>query len=191
MLQSLSLLVLCIGLSAWVLTSPGGTPLYILSAIIIHEAGHLGAAYLLHMKPSGATADTIGIRLLFRGVPPSYGREILLCAAGPLANLLSVPIAFAAGIPKSCVFPSVSAALALLNLLPIEGFDGGRMVHSTLLLFLPPHKADMACELLSFFFLFILWCVSVYLMMRVGNELSLFFFSAAIFFRIFLQKKPL
>ena len=155
MLQSLSLLVLCIGFSAWIFTSPSGAPLYILSAIIIHEAGHLGAAYLLHMKPSGATADTIGIRLLFRGAPPSYGKEILLCAAGPLANLLSIPLCLAAGVNGDSIFPSTSAALALLNLLPIEGFDGGRMVHSTLLLFLPPNKADMTSELMSFFFLFI------------------------------------
>jgi stage IV sporulation protein FB len=190
MLQSLSLIVLCTGFLAWVLTSPGGVPLCIFSAIIIHEAGHLCAAYLLRMKPSGATADTIGIRLLFRGSPPSYGKEIFLCAAGPLANLLSIPICLAAGDDKNSVFLSTSAALALLNLLPIEGFDGGRMVHSTLLLCLPPHKADAVCELLSFFFLFVLWCISVYLMMRVGNQLSLFFFSTAIFFRIFLQKKP-
>lgn len=191
MLQSLSLLVLCIGFCAWMLTASTNTPALILCAIAIHEAGHLCAAYLLHMKPRGAAADTIGIRLLFRGAPPSYGKEILLCAAGPLANLLSIPICLAAGVRGEAVFPSTSAALALLNLLPIEGFDGGRMVHSTLLLFLPPSKADTVCDLLSFFFLFFLWCISVYLMMRVGNQLSLFFFSAAIFFRIFLQKKPL
>ena len=191
MLQSFSLLVLCIGFAIWMLTASTSTPLFILFAIAIHEAGHLCAAYLLHMKPSGATADTIGIRLLFRGAPPSYGREILLCAAGPLANLISIPICLAAGVNKGSAFPSASAALALLNLLPIEGFDGERILHSTFLLVVPPNKADAACNLLSFFFLFILWCISVYLMMRVGNQLSLFFFSAAIFFRIFLQKKPL
>ena len=191
MLQSLSILVLGAGLAVWMLTASTSTPLFILCAIIIHEAGHLCAAYLLHMKPSGAAADTIGIRLLFRGAPPPYGKEILLCAAGPLANLLSLAIGLAAGFPSDNVFLSVSAALALLNLLPIEGFDGGRMVHSTLLLCLPPSRADKVCELLSFFFLFVLWCISVYLMMRVGNQLSLFFFSTAIFFRIFLQKKPL
>lgn len=191
MFQSLSIFVLCAGLVTWMLTASTSTPLLILCAIIIHEAGHLCAAYLLHMKPSGAAADTIGIRLLFRGVPPSYGKEILLCAAGPLANLLSLALGLAIDVPADNIFLSVSASLALLNLLPIEGFDGGRMVHSTLLLFLPPGKADKICELLSFFFLFVLWCISVYLMMRAGNELSLFFFSTAIFFRIFLQKKPL
>ena len=191
MLQSLSLFVLCIGFAVWMLTASTSTPLFILFAIAVHEAGHLGAAYLLRMKPSGATADTIGIRLLFRGTPPSYGREILLCAAGPLANLVCVPISLALGAPPNSIFPLTCTALALLNLLPIEGFDGGRMVSSTLLLFVSPSLADKISDLLSFFFLFVLWCVSVYLMMRVGNELSLFFFSTAIFFRIFLQKKPL
>lgn len=191
MLQRISLSVLCAGLLIWVLTTPTLIPLLTLAAIVIHEAGHLLAAYLLRMKPSGATADTIGVRLLFRGSPPSYGKEILLCAAGPLANLLSLLLALLCGTPTDSFFVSASAALALLNLLPIEGFDGGRILHSTLSLFLSPEKADKISYLFSFLFLFVLWCISVYLMMRVGNELSLFFFSTAIFFRLFLQKKPL
>lgn len=191
MLQKISLAALCAGFLLWVITTPTRIPLLTLAAIIIHEVGHLTAARLLHMKPSGATADTIGIRLLFRGSPPSYAKEIALCAAGPLANLLSLLIALLFGLPADSFFSSVSCALALLNLLPIEGFDGGRIAHSSLSLILAPDKVDKLSDLLSFLFLFILWCVSIYLMMRAGNELSLFFFSTAIFFRIFLQKKPL
>ncbi|MBQ7380674.1 MAG: hypothetical protein IJW69_01170 [Clostridia bacterium] len=191
MLQKISLAALCAGFALWVLTTPTRIPLLTLAAIAIHEAGHLIAAYLLHMKPSGAIADTIGIRLLFREALPSYPKEIALCAAGPLANLLSLLVARLSGAPTGAFFPSVSGALALLNLLPIEGFDGGRIAKSSLLLFLPPDRADRISDLFSFLFLFVLWCASVYLMMRAGNELSLFFFSTAIFFRIFLQKKPL
>ena len=191
MIQKISLAVLCAGLLIWTFTAPTRIPLATLAAIAIHETGHLCAAYMLHMKPSGAAADTIGIRLLFRGIPPSYGKEIFLCAAGPVANLLSLALALLFGFDKHSFFLSVSAALALLNFLPIEGFDGGRIMHSTLSLFLSPDTADKISDLFSFFFLFVLWCISVYLMMRVGNQLSLFFFSTAIFFRIFLQKKPL
>ncbi|MBO5305584.1 MAG: hypothetical protein J6B12_02360 [Clostridia bacterium] len=191
MIQRISLAALCAGLLLWVLTTPTHAPILTLTAIIVHEVGHLLAACLLNMKPSGAIADTIGIRLLFRGVPPSYAKEIALCAAGPLANLFCFLIAILLGAKADTFFPSVSLALALLNLMPIEGFDGGRIAKSSLLLLLPPDTADRISELLSFLFLFVLWCISVYLMMRAGNELSLFFFSTAIFFRIFLQKNPL
>lgn len=191
MLQKISLAALCAGFLLWVFTTPTRIPILTLAAIVIHEVGHLTAAYLLHMKPSGAIADTIGIRLLFNGIPPSYAKEIVLCAAGPLANLLSFFLTLLCGLSALSFFPSVSLALAMLNLLPIEGFDGGRIAKSSLLLFLPPDRADRISDLFSFLFLFVLWCVSVYLMMRAGNELSLFFFSTAIFFRIFLQKKPL
>lgn len=190
MLQKISLATLCAGFLLWMLTTPTRIPLLTLVAILIHEAGHLIAAYLLHMKPTGVSADTVGVRLLFGGTPPSYKKEILLCVSGPLANLISLLAVLLCRIPHSTFFVSASAALALLNLLPIDGFDGGRIAHSTLLLLLPPSAADKICELLSFLFLFLLWCISVYLMMRASTELSLFFFSTAIFFRIFLQKKP-
>ena len=190
MLQKISLALLCAGLLFWTLTAGTQVPLLTLIAILIHESGHLAAAYLLRMKPEGIAADTIGIRLLFRGTPPSYGKEIFLCAAGPLANLLSLGLALPHYSGENSFFLSVSAALAILNLLPIDGFDGGRILRSTLSLFLSPDTVDRICVLFSFFFLFILWCASVYLLLRTGNELSLFFFSAALFFRIFLQKKP-
>lgn len=189
MLQKLSLSLLCAGVLLWTLTAGTQIPLLTLAAILIHEAGHLLAARLLHKRPSGAIADTVGIRLLFRGAPLSYGKEIFLCAAGPAANLLSLLLALPAKGNSGRFFLSVSAALAILNLLPIEGFDGGRILQNTLSLFLPPALTDRLCDLFSFLFLFMLWCASVYLLLRTGSELSLFFFSAALFFRIFLQKK--
>ena len=189
MLQKISLFLTGAGLALWALTSESRAPLLTLLAVLIHEGGHLFAARRMHRHPSGVSADTVGIRLWFDGTPLSYPEEILLCAAGPLANLLSIPFAlpFCAENP---FFLSVSLALALLNLLPIEGFDGGRILSATLSLFLTPTRADRICEACSFLFLFTLWCASVYLLMRTGNELSLFFFTAALFFRIFLQKKP-
>ena len=153
MLHKTSLALLCVGLLLWTLTAGTQVPFLTLIAILIHESGHLAAAYLLHMKPGGIAADTIGIRLLFRGIPPSYGKEIFLCAAGPLANLLSLTLALLHNDGKPTFFVSVSAALAILNLLPIEGFDGGRILYSTLSLFLSPPTIDRISELFSFFFL--------------------------------------
>ena len=189
MLRTLPLCLVLAGLFLWVLTAGTEIPFFTLVAIAIHETGHLLAARLLRLKPSGITADTIGIRLWFCDTPISYGKEIALCAAGPAANLLSLLPILPLRDGKAAFFFSISIALALLNLLPIEGFDGGRILHSTLSLFLAPAYADRISDLSSFLFLFVLWCISVYLIMRTGNELSLFFFSASLFFRIFLQKR--
>ena len=189
MLRTLPLYLVLAGLFLWAVTAGTKIPLFTLAAITIHEAGHLLAACLLRLKPSGITADNIGIRLWFRDTSISYGKEIALCAAGPAANLLSLLLFLPLRGGEASFFFSISIALALLNLLPIEGFDGGRILHSTLSLFVAPMHADRVSDLFSFFFLFVLWCISIYLMMRTGNELSLFFFSASLFFRIFLQKR--
>lgn len=188
MLRKISFVVFLIGILVWTLTVPTKVPFLTLLAILIHESGHLLSAVLLGIKPNGVYADTFGIRLLFRGQILSYRKEILLCAAGPFFNLLSVGIGLLCGLPKDSFFLSVSTAFAILNLMPVQGFDGGRICFCLLAHF---GNAAIACRItdfLSFLFLFALWSVSIYLILRTGNSLSLFFFSTAIFFRIFLQK---
>ena len=169
----------------------GGAFLASLLAALLHECGHLLAARLSGIRLRLLEVDVLGARLYPQGSLPSYGAEAVLAASGPAASLLLAIPLIGSSTPFAASLRLATLSFALFNLLPIEGFDGGRMVSGTLLLFLAPRLADKVSELLSFFFLFVLWCVSVYLMMRVGNELSLFFFSTAIFFRIFLQKKPL
>lgn len=179
------------GLLLWIITEPSHTPILTLIAITLHECGHLLAARMCRVKTGGFSIDSLGARLALVGATPSYQKELFICVAGPLANLFSLPLArlFSAKPTDAAFFVSVSLALALLNLLPIRGFDGGRICYCLTALASDPTIAETVCTLLSFCSLFILWCMSVYLMIKTGTDFSLFLFSASVFVRIFLQNK--
>ncbi len=163
-----------------------GVCLLTVAAAILHECGHLLAAWRLHIPLHQLRLDFLGARMEVRGRMLSYGEEWLLSAAGPLTSLLS---AAAAALfwrfEWARVFSCASIVLGLLNLLPIRTFDGGRMLECLLNHFLGTVLARPVMRLTSFLFLFLLWACAVYFLLRVGDGLSLFCFSIGLLLRFF------
>ena len=188
-LNTLCRAIFLVGILVWIVTEPSRVPILTLTAILLHDCGHLLAARLCRVKASGFSVDSLGARLTLVGTTLSYPHELIISASGPLANLLFLPLSRFLREENGSFFLSVSLALALLNLMPIKGFDGGRIFYCLAALFIDPTRAEQICALLSFFSLFILWCISVYLMIKMGADFSLFLFSASVFTRIFLQNK--
>ncbi len=164
-----------------------------LLAAFLHEMGHLAAAKLLHIPLGSLQLDLLGARMEVKGRMLSYGEEFLLCAAGPLVSLFA---AAAAGLlwqysQAAEWFSCASLLLGLLNLLPIRSFDGGRMLDSFLMLFLSQRAVQTLTRAISFLFLFLLWAVAVYFLLRVGDGLSLFCFSMSLFTRFFDRRSEI
>ena len=167
-----------------------------LCAALAHESGHIIAALILKMKLDGFTLNILGARIGISLPMYSYKKELLLSLSGPIANITS-------GIISLCIYKSsvtqtntyllfftiASFFLAILNLLPIKGFDGGRIF----VCFLAPLSGAYTPEIwlgrLSFLFIFLLWVISVYLMLRIGSSLTLFVFSTALFAELFLSSE--
>ena len=173
----------------WVMMSRSPKPLLTLLAVGLHEMGHVLTALICRVPLSGFYVVAGEARLLLSGTA-SYTKELLICGAGPLFNLLSAaPILLAGGTvlgdDNLSFFATVSLALALLNLLPIGDLDGGRIYYCFLARLGGPHFSLAACRILSFFTVFCLWSASVYTLLRAGENLSLFFFSASLFLRLF------
>ena len=185
----LPIVFLTLGLVVWIASVKNFLPLLTLAAVFIHELGHLAAARLLGIKVSGLHILSFEARLATGCALIPYKKEMLICSAGPLFNLITSIGILLFGIhgvqsPPLAFLANVSASLALLNLLPIGDLDGGRIFHCFLSLICPPSVASHLCRFLSFLSLFSLWCVSVYSILRLGGSLSLFIFSASLFFRI-------
>ena len=160
----------------------------VITATLLHELGHIAMALLLRIKISCFSADLLGARLDTGHTVLSYSDEILLSASGPFINILSVISFHRIALPFFEHFVTASLGLALLNLLPIESFDGGRILYCTLSSFFGSSKAAPVLRVLSFLCLFMLWCISVYFLIRASDSLSLFFFSVSLFNRLFLLK---
>ncbi len=170
-----------------ILSDRSGLCLVTVGAALLHECGHLVAARLLRIPISGLQMSFLGARLEVSGRMLSYGEEWLLCAAGPFASLFAAAIAAPLWqyTDVARAFSCASLVLGLLNLLPIQSFDGGRMLSCVLARVGGARVAERGGALCSFFFLFLLWAVAVYFLLRVGDGLALFCFSLSLFLRFF------
>ena len=165
----------------------GGSLPIILSAAIIHEAGHLIAAGLLKIRIKCIRLDIFGALIDTEALSCSYTKEAFLCIAGPLSNLLSAALVYAIHPNFDCrLFTVASLLFAFINLLPAQGFDGGRALSCILFSRFSPTLVSQIVSFTSFISVFMLWSVSVYFIMRTGAYLSLFVFSSALFARLFL-----
>lgn len=161
-----------------------------LLAALLHELGHIIMAKACRIRLTSCKIGLYGAGLMPDGMFYSYTREIFLCAAGPLTNLLcgSIGLNIYKAYPSQPLlwFIFSSFILGCVNLLPIHGFDGGRIFSAIISRFISPSAANVSVHISSFVFLFILWSFSVYLLMRAGASLSLFIFSLSVFVRIFM-----
>ena len=145
----------------------------------LHECGHLLAARQMQIPLSCLRLDLFGARIDVGDRLLSYGEEWLLAAAGPLFSLVGAVMATPFWtVSRFFVSFSVSSfLLGLLNLLPVKTFDGGRMAEALLCCFIGARCAFSVMRTVTLCFLFLLWSLSVYLLIRAGGGLSLFCFS--------------
>ena len=170
-----------------ILTDRTRVVLLTLLAALLHECGHLLAAKLMRIPMRGVRFDLLGVRLEIGGRMLSYGEEWLLAAAGPLTSLLCAAVAALAWRVSLLfqIFSCASVVLGALNLLPIRTFDGGRMLECCLTAFWGVRVAQRGLAVTSVTFLFLVWAVSVYFLLRAGDGLALFCFSLSLFLRYF------
>lgn len=116
-----------------------GTGLVRLSLLcaLLHESGHVAVYLALFHRPPRLKVSPTGICLSLRGVLLSSRRALLLAAAGPLINLLCCASAIfwmkLAGYSyRGYWFASVNLLLGTVNLLPLPGLDGQRIVEALL-----------------------------------------------------------
>ena len=163
-------LIFCI----MILFQPAGVVFPSLGGAVLHESGHMLAAVLLGIPLRSLDIGTFGASLKVRGSLISYPKEFLLCAAGPAMNFFS---AFAAviffehrGYYSECGewFIAVSLMLGSLNLIPAEGFDGGRMLSVVISSLFGPRASAKVLTVTTFSSILFLWMVYYSQIFSVG-----------------------
>lgn len=161
-----------------------------IAAAAIHEFGHILIAKILKTDLGELKLGIFGASLSIESSMTSYKNEMAIAFGGPLANLLCAFLTsrFYSGENVFLQgFFICSIFLAFLNLLPIIDLDGGRILLCFLSLIVPCYTALRILKICSLIIVFSLWCLSVYLLLRLGASLSLFIFSSALFCKIFIK----
>lgn len=158
-----------------------------LIAAFFHECGHLLAARALRIPLRLMEIDLMGARIFPAGLLPSYKAEGLLAAAGPAASLLlALPLTGGDGALTTALrFSTLS--FALFNLLPIEGFDGGRVLFAVLASRFHEKTAEQVLFFTSYLSLLLLFSLSSCLLLRYGENATLAVLTAALFAHLFLS----
>lgn len=162
----------------------------VLVAALLHELGHIAAAWGWGVPLRGLRLDLFGARMELGGRIP-YRAELAVAAGGPLVSLLAASLAFPLGRVwgGAYLFAAVSLGLGMLNLLPVRGLDGGRMLSCGLSLLLGERAAYVTLGVTTGLALGSLWLLSVYCLLRLGETLTLFTFTLCLLFRLLGNEK--
>lgn len=163
--------------------------LSLLLALLWHEAGHLAAAKLCGTPLRSFELRFPGAAFTFDFSRAGYLREAAVHFGGPAAGLLAAWAAAAWFGGRASFFIGASLAAALVNLLPIEGFDGGGIVRCLLERFLPPDFAWRIGRAISVLAVLLLWAAVLWAELRLGANLSLLLFLTAVMLSVIPAKK--
>ncbi|MBQ3077846.1 MAG: hypothetical protein IJC43_08305 [Clostridia bacterium] len=129
-------------------------PLLLLSAML-HEMGHLRALWHCGVPVTGVTLHPFGIEIEAPGLALlPYRDELCVAAAGPLCNLLTalctlLTAALFGSFPGALFFTVCNLTLCLLNLMPVTGLDGGRMLAALVLPVLGLERGEAVLQTVS------------------------------------------
>ena len=177
---------------SYILALKGAQLIPMLTAVALHELGHIICAQILRIRISSVRLSVLGASIVTQGTY-SYKKELLLCLAGPLFNLIMLPLAtrlsgaaYVGGFFIRLRYACLS--LALFNLTPLRPLDGGRALHSALALLAGLRAADAVCLILSGTIIATLWITSIYMLIKFGASISVFIFSVALFVSVFVER---
>jgi len=156
------------------------TVVSIVLALIVHELGHIvfisafgGKISLIDVSPFGLTIKRD--RSFYH-----LAKELAVFTSGPLFSIAFFALTLFFG---GTLTGQISLLYGLINLLPVKIFDGGKALYA-ILDHLCPMKANRIMNGINLCFILIIWAMSIFIMMKSGDYVSMFFLSIYLFIAI-------
>lgn len=163
----------------------GSVFLCILSGLF-HETGHLAVLLKSHEKPKKICLTPFGMRIERDSESTlSFKREAFCAFAGPLVNLVLSAVFY------GTYFSKINFIIALMNLLPAEPLDGGKILENLLKTKLSFVKAEKITLIVSCITVFPLAVLGFIILFQSRYNFSLLFISFYIIFFIAMKKRNL
>ena len=140
-------------------------------AMIIHEFGHIACIFILTGDFYLPRGDLTGLRIV-KNKMATYLHQLLLYASGIISNLVAVIIVFSLPCARNSfieLFITINLATALSNLLPVEGYDGYKILVLAVDYFNLNSIAYFAVEIISFTVSFVTSVMALFFVYNIGN----------------------
>lgn len=114
----------------------------ILSSLIIHELGHIIAAYLCNVKVERCVIMPYGGEIELRGgmaIPPR--KQLIIALGGPIATVCCAAVTPFLDPLVADLLLKIQLVLLAVNIIPIWPLDGGRIIMAIILIFCPRARA--------------------------------------------------
>ncbi len=169
----------------------GSALIYGLLAAILHELGHIAAALLSKARLTKLDITPFGLRMSCCDEQLSTARAVLVSSGGIIANLLTFFAAIALyGLTTQehlQIFAYAGLIIGLLNLIPIEPLDGGRIFSLLLHRKLNSRTADRIITAVSVVMLVPMLTAGIWLLISSRQNYSLLILSLWLFIYLMRQ----
>ncbi len=149
--------------------------LMLLSAAVIHEAGHLLVLKCYGVPVTGLRLTMLGAEIRTENMRLKYGQELLAVLAGPLFNFLSAGLLLQAPAEYEDLHVAAGAHLVLgiFNILPLPALDGWRVLNLLFLWRWGPDRGERWSDNIGKVVSVCVLTALAYLMWKTGGNLWL------------------
>lgn len=148
-----------------------------LFAVFVHESGHLLAMWAADCQPRAIRLIPTSVQIV-RGFSPISGGEVAITLCGPVANLVLFGVLLLNYLlfksEQSLVFSLLNLVIAVFNLLPVSGLDGGTLLCMAISRFTDIYKAERIVRIITAVFAFVIFLLGIYLWVSKTLNLSIF-----------------
>lgn len=161
-------------LALFIAVDKTGHILPLLLAILLHESGHLIALYAVGTPPKAVRLVPGCFQIVSRHIPTDRN-EMLVLAAGPVANLICFFACYR--MQATTRFAVMNLLLFIYNMLPVEGLDGGSMLRLLIVKLFGHKAASVVLTFSGIFCGFSFFCFFFYLYVNGTVNYSVIIFS--------------
>ncbi len=148
-----------------------------LAATLIHETGHLLAMWATDCQPKAIRIIPTSVQIV-RGFSSKKHGEAAIAICGPAANLAVFAGVFANYViydsRQSLTFAVLNLVIAVFNLLPVSGLDGGTLLTLFVAKFTDVYKAEGIVRIITVVFAVTVFLLGVYLWVSGTLNISVF-----------------
>lgn len=148
-----------------------------LFAVFIHETGHLLCMWAADCQPHAIRLIPSSVQVV-RGFSPKKGGELAVTVCGPAANLVVFISLFANwyifGSERSLEFAILNLVIAIFNLMPVSGLDGGTLLIAAIARFTDIYRAERIVRMITAIVAFAVFLIGVYLWVSGTLNASVF-----------------